>query len=202
MTNTTSDFRDLRVEKIESLKPRDRILKTAITLFNEHGVHTIGIDRIIAESGVSKRSFYNYFPSKSDLIAEYLDFWDGFRFDNLERHLAAAKGGAKAEILAIFDALEDWISQTDFNGCMFTRGLNDFSDEDTKQLREKVDAHFKKSTDFIGARLTELVKPAKAKTMLPQLLSLILGTMVVAHMTGDRKVAQLNKKIARTLLEE
>lgn len=202
MANTTSDFRDLRFEKIESLKPRDRVLKTAIALFNEHGVHTVGIDRIIAESGVSKRSFYNYFPSKSDLIAEYLEFWDAFRFDNLEKHLATTKGGAKEEILAIFDALEDWISQTDFNGCMFTRGLNDFNDEDTKQLREKVDTHFKKSTDFINARLTELVKPAKAKTILPQLLSLTLGTMVVAHMTGDTKIAQLNKKIARTLLEE
>ncbi|ACU60179.1 transcriptional regulator, TetR family [Chitinophaga pinensis DSM 2588] len=202
MLNTTSDFRDLRFEKIESLKPRERVLKTAIALFNKHGVHTIGIDRIIAESGVSKRSFYNYFPSKSDLIAAYLDFWDAFRFDNLEKHISIAKGGAKGEILAVFDSLEDWITQSDFNGCNFTRGLNEFSDEDTRPLREKVDAHFKKSTDFITARLADLVKPGKTKTLLPQLLSLILGAMVVAHITGDTKIAQLNKKIARTLLEE
>lgn len=57
MTNFASSFKDLRFEDIASLKPRDRILKTAIVLFNERGVHTVGIDRIIAESGVSKRTF-------------------------------------------------------------------------------------------------------------------------------------------------
>ena len=58
---------------------RERILQTALKLFYENGIRATGIDRIIAESGVAKMSFYRYFPSKTDLVAEYLrnlnDLW-------------------------------------------------------------------------------------------------------------------------------
>jgi len=198
----SSSFRDLRFEALESLKPQERILKTAITLFNEYGVNIIGIDQIIAESNVSKRTFYNYYPSKNDLILAYLEFWDAFRFNNLEKHLAALKvHDPKTEILTIFDSLKDWISQKDFHGCTFTRGLSDFTTGDSVMLVEKVNDHFKKSAEFIGERLVKIVKPGKAKTILPQLLSLIVGAMVVAHATGDKSIATLNKGIAKTLLE-
>lgn len=202
MSNATSSFRDLRFENLESLKPRERILKTAITLFNEYGVNTVGIDQIIAESNVSKRTFYNYFPSKNDLILAYLEFWDEFRFDNLAKHLASLKvHDPKTEILTVFDALKDWINQNDFHGCTFTRGLSDFTTQDTAPLLEKVNEHIKKSADFIGERLAKIVKPVKAKAILLELLGLIVGAMVVAHATGDKSIATLNKGIAKSLLE-
>jgi len=200
MSNVTVGFRDLRAEKIETLKPRERILKTAIALFNAYGVNVIGVDRIIAESGVSKRSFYDYYPSKADLIAAYLDFWEEFRFTNMASHLAGVKGGPVAEILAIFDAVDDWINQEDFRGCTFTRGLSDFNTDDSKPLRIKVDQHFEKFSAFIKDRLVKLAPPKKAKILLLQLMSLVVGAMVVAHGTGEKGVAKLNKKIASDLL--
>lgn len=202
MSNSAPAFRDLRFEDLETLKPRERILKTAITLFNRYGVNTIGIDQIIEESNVSKRTFYNYYPSKNDLILSYLEFWDEFRFDNLAKHLASLKvHDPQTEILTVFDALKDWIGQNDFHGCTFTRGLSDFTSEDTSLLLDKVNLHFKKAADFIGERLAQMVKPAKAKALLLELLSLIVGAMVVAHATGDKSIATLNKAIARSLLE-
>ena len=51
---------------------RDRILSTASELFYKEGVNNVGIDRIIAESGVAKMSLYNHFKSKDDLIAAWL----------------------------------------------------------------------------------------------------------------------------------
>ncbi len=200
MTNFASSFKDLRFEDTASLKPRDRILKTAIVLFNERGVHTVGIDRIIAESGVSKRTFYNYFPSKVDLIAAYLDFWHVLRFANLNRYAAGVGGDPKAELLAIFDFLEYWFSEQDFRGCAFARGLNDFNDDASKILRAKVSVHFDEWANFIMARLSLFVEPEKADIILPQFLSLITGTTVVAHASGNVKIAQLNKQIAEILL--
>ncbi|WP_223458890.1 MULTISPECIES: TetR/AcrR family transcriptional regulator [unclassified Pseudomonas] len=202
MKNIASGFKDLRFEETASLKPRDRILKTAIILFNERGVHTIGIDRIIAESGVSKRTFYNYFPSKADLIAAYLDFWHWLRFTNLNKYATRAGGDPKAELLAIFDFLEYWFSEQDFRGCAFARGLNDFNDDASKILRAKVGLHFDEWENFIKTRLSQLVEPDKAEVVLPQFLSLITGTTVVAHASGNIKIAQLNKQIAEALLSE
>lgn len=195
-----SDFKDLRLEELTALKPRDRILKTAITLFNEGGVHTVGIDRIIADSGVSKRTFYNYFPSKSDLVSAYLDFWHWLRFKNLNLYAAHVGGDARAELLAIFDFLEFWFSEQDFRGCAFARGLNDFSDEASIPLRNKVTLHFDEWAGFIRTRLEQLVEPGRIDVLLAQFLSLITGTTVVAHASGNVQVAQLNKKVAEALL--
>ncbi len=60
--------------------PRERILETAAALFYAYGYRAIGVDRLIAESGVAKMTFYKHFPSKDDLITAYLErtsdnFW-------------------------------------------------------------------------------------------------------------------------------
>jgi AcrR family transcriptional regulator len=200
MTPLISNFKDLRAETIESLKPRDRILKTASALFNEFGVNTIGIDRIIEESVVSKRTFYNHFPSKNELIAAYLESKDWLRFSDLDKHVSLAKGNPRDEILIIFDFLEHWFSEKDFNGCPFARGLSDFNNEGAKALRAKVDLHFEHWAEFIKKRLAELVKPDKVTALLLQLLSLITGSVIVTQSIGDLRVAQYNKKIAEGLL--
>jgi AcrR family transcriptional regulator len=44
----------------------------ASTIYAE-GVHAVGIDRIIAEAGVAKASFYNGFRSKDELVRAYLE---------------------------------------------------------------------------------------------------------------------------------
>ncbi|WP_055135047.1 TetR/AcrR family transcriptional regulator [Pseudomonas corrugata] len=193
-------FRDLRLERSDSLKPRERILKTAVALFNERGVHTIGIDKIIAESGVSKRTFYNYFASKSDLIAAYLDFGHWHRFSGLREYILPCNGDAKAELVAIFDFLEHWFSEEDFRGCAFARGLNDFSDQESKNLREKVMLHFDAWATFIRNRLTTFLPADRVERVLPQFLALITGATVVAHASGNAGIAQLNKSIAIQLL--
>jgi AcrR family transcriptional regulator len=52
---------------------RERILRTADRLFYDEGIHAVGIQRIVAESRVTRVTLYRHFPSKDDLIAAYLD---------------------------------------------------------------------------------------------------------------------------------
>ena len=47
---------------------RDRLIDTAIALFNRHGFHATGVDRIVAVAKVAKKTLYAHFPSKEDLI--------------------------------------------------------------------------------------------------------------------------------------
>ena len=70
---------------------RERILDTAFRLFYAHGVRAVGIDRIIAESGVAKATFYKHFAAKDDLVVAYLDKVDGIWSGQL--HDAAAAAG-------------------------------------------------------------------------------------------------------------
>ncbi|MEA3125175.1 MAG: hypothetical protein QOD67_2194, partial [Caballeronia sp.] len=47
------------------LPPAERILVTAHALFYRDGIRATGIDRVIAESGVAKKTFYRYYPAKN-----------------------------------------------------------------------------------------------------------------------------------------
>ena len=92
--------------KSHSASPRDRILQTAAELFYRHGIHSVGIDRIIEESGVAKMTFYRHFPSKARLIAEYLAQQEQNWQRLVEQFTGDAAKTPVAKLLAIFDALE------------------------------------------------------------------------------------------------
>ena len=51
---------------------RERILTAATTLFHREGIHATGVERLSEHAHVSKRTFYQHFPSKNDLVEEYL----------------------------------------------------------------------------------------------------------------------------------
>lgn len=63
---------NLKQTTLISDKPaRERILLTAHDLFYRDGIRASGIDRVIAEAGVSKATFYRHFPSKNALIRAF-----------------------------------------------------------------------------------------------------------------------------------
>src|SRR5512133_3083795 len=84
---------------------RDRILDTAFRLFYAHGPRGVGVDTVIAESGVAKATLYKHFPRKDDLVIAYLDRVDQIWSEALR---AAARAGGEAprdQLVAMFDAL-------------------------------------------------------------------------------------------------
>ena len=51
---------------------RERILTAATTLFHREGIRATGVEQLIEHAHVSKRTFYQHFSSKNDLVEEYL----------------------------------------------------------------------------------------------------------------------------------
>jgi AcrR family transcriptional regulator len=108
---------------------RDRILATARDLIYREGARAVGVDRIVAESGVAKMSLYRWFPSKDDLIVavlqeeqrRILQAWD----QNMERH----KGSPLKQLRAQFESLVKAISQPAYRGCPFLNAVTAFADE-------------------------------------------------------------------------
>ena len=72
------------------MNTRDRLIRTASSLFYRDGFHLVGVDRIISEAGVTKTTFYNHFDGKDDLILETLRVHDRWWRDEflqmLRRH--------------------------------------------------------------------------------------------------------------------
>lgn len=103
------------------LPARERILMTAHDLFYRDGIRATGIDRVIAEAGVTKVTFYRHFPSKNDLICEFLEFrhrrWMDWFVDALQRH-----GG---DLKALSPALAEWFRSEIYRGCAFINSVGE-----------------------------------------------------------------------------
>jgi TetR/AcrR family transcriptional regulator, cholesterol catabolism regulator len=47
---------------------RDRIIKTALDLFRRYGIKSVTVDDIAREAGMSKKTIYQYFKEKDELV--------------------------------------------------------------------------------------------------------------------------------------
>lgn len=106
-----------------TLPARERILVTAHELFYRDGLRATGIDRIIAESGVAKLTFYRHFPSKDELIRTFLDYrherWMAWFVDALGRHGAVPGGG----LAPLWEVMAEWFNDPAFRGCAFINAV-------------------------------------------------------------------------------
>jgi len=98
---------------------RQRILDTAFRLFYAHGIRAVGVDRIIAESGVAKATFYKYFPAKDDLVVAYLDTVDGIWSQQLHDAAEAAGTAPADQLVGMYDALGSACRRDGYRGCAF-----------------------------------------------------------------------------------
>lgn len=102
---------------------RERILTTAHDLFYRDGIRATGVDRLIAESGVAKLTFYRHFASKDDLVRAFLEHrharWMAWFVDALGRHGAGQEPGLQA----LLGALEEWFRDPAFRGCAFINSV-------------------------------------------------------------------------------
>ncbi len=112
----------------QDLPARDRLLHTAHALFYRDGIRATGIDRVIAESGVTKVTFYRHFPSKNDLICAYLEYrhtgWMAWFGDALQRHAHALPAGTD-RTRALAPALAEWLGSERFRGCAFINSVSE-----------------------------------------------------------------------------
>ncbi len=103
--------------------PRERILETARALFYSRGVNNVGVDLIIAESGVAKATLYKHFKSKDELIMAYLREGDLRWLEWLEGTVVRLAPHPQDQLIAVWDALEEWFTLPLFRGCLLTNAV-------------------------------------------------------------------------------
>ena len=162
--------------------PRERILRAAHDLFYRDGNRATGIDRVIAESGVAKVTFYRQFPSKDDLILAFLDHrhqrWMAWFVDALARH-----GGTPA---AIAPALAEWLRSADYRGCAFLNSVGELA----AVLPAVLDVTRRHKLDMASA-VTRLMRPAPGRARTARALALAIDGAIVQAQYLDSPDAAL-----------
>ena len=172
------------------LPARDRLLRTAHDLFYRDGIRATGIDRVIAEAGVTKVTFYRHFASKDLLVRAFLDYrhllWMGWFIDSLGRHDAESRG-----LSALPDALEEWFSSPVFRGCAFINSS-------AETAGDLVDTH------AVGAahkhEMVEVISWLGSPELAGVIGLMVDGAIVRAQM-GESGSAVSDLRIALSLLE-
>ena len=176
---------------------RVQLIDTAIDLFDRHGFHAVGIDKILSAAGLAKMTLYHHFASKEVLIVAVLEKRDA----SFRAAFAAAIAGAgpgRAELLAMFDAIEAWTREPAFKGSLFDKAAGEYGEKD-HPVKKAVLAH--KGWLFgevrRAAAATGVADPVK---LAAELFLLIEGAVLAAAVTGDRTAARRAKAAAETLI--
>jgi AcrR family transcriptional regulator len=106
---------------------RERILATASALFYGVGIRAAGIDRIIAEAGVAKATFYHHFPTKDALVCAYLREQDEFERRALAQGMSAHADPARL-LEVVFETLGEVLCGAYFRGCPFINAAVEYPD--------------------------------------------------------------------------
>jgi AcrR family transcriptional regulator len=181
----------------DSRSARERLLDAADALFYREGVHSVGIDRIIAEAGVAKATLYSAFGSKEALIQAYLQRRHERRRERILQALEAYPT-PRERMLGIYAVAGDLAAQSGYRGCAFVNASAEAEIENA--VRAVCDA----SRAWIRGLFTELARAAGAarpQRLAEQLVLLYDGASTGGRMDRSRDATTTAQNLALLVLE-
>lgn len=182
---------------------RQLLLEAAARLFYANGVAATGIDAITAEAGVAKKSLYNNFRSKADLVAAYLEARHGEWLELYRRRLETA-GTPREEVLAVFDAYLDHANfayRHGFRGCGLLNAAAELPAGDPG--RKAVRRHKEQVQKLLSKHVAGLLpgREELAPGLAAHLAFLLEGAMARAGLEGHDAPLRDARSIAGQLLD-
>ncbi len=183
-------------------RAREALLEAASRRFYADGLAGTGIDALTTEAGVAKKSLYNNFASKADLVTAYLDArhqeWLGLYRARLD---GAASAGER--VLAVFDAYADHANLAyvnGFRGCGLLNAAAELPAGDPG--RTVVQQHKEEVEALLLEHVAELLpsSPEQARSIARHLAFLLEGAMARAGLEGNDRCLQESRQIAASLI--
>ena len=172
---------------------RQHILEIATHLFNQYGYHVVGVDLIIKEAGVSKKTMYKYFQSKTNLIIEVLQQRQILCASSLKQKIQNELNDFK-KLELIFEWHDEWFNTSTFTGCLFAKAATEFPDK--SEEAHKIAMQQKEGLMLV---IEQLLTPHQ-KHLAPIMIMLLDGATLSAHVLGDKKAANKAWETAQNLL--
>ncbi len=178
---------------------RERVARAAYELFSQAGVRSVGVDAVIERAGTAKMTLYRNFPSKDDLILDFLqrraESWmRGWLVVEIQRRGETPR----EQLLATFDVLAEWFTQPDFAGCSFLTTMIEVSDR-THPVHQAAITHLANLRHYL-AGLADQAGIADADDFARKWHILIKGAILAAQ-EGDPAAATRARELGELLLD-
>ena len=176
---------------------RERIVEAATALFYAQGLRAVSAEKIIAQVGITKVTFYRHFPTKDDLIVAYLE-----RRAKWERDAIGQARQSAADVPDVFRIIAEAIGAEScspgFRGCPFINAAAEYADPE-HPVRRAVDAHRRWFRQTIQDLLEEICVPDSALAA-DELVMLRDGAMVSGYLSDPRTVADALDNAGRAVI--
>jgi AcrR family transcriptional regulator len=176
----------------------DRIRRAAYELFSRNGVRDVGVDAVIAHAGTAKMTLYRTFPSKDDLILDFLRRREQLWTEEWLQHESRLRGERpQDQLLAIFDLFSEWFARPDFEGCAFITTMMTVNDPASPVRRASVE-HLANIRGYLR-QLAQEAEVADVDRFARQWHLLMKGSIMAAH-EGDTAAASAARELGVLLL--
>jgi AcrR family transcriptional regulator len=176
---------------------KQRLLQAADDLFYSEGIHTVGIDRVIAHAGVAKGSLYYSFTGKDELVHEYLTHRHGKWAERVTAGIEAHTD-PRARILAVYDVLGTLFAQPDYRGCAF---MNATAEAAPDSVEAQAATTFRAWVHNLFLDLASDVDAGDPKQLAETLVLLYDGAVATAQMDRAPEAARTARRTAELILD-
>ncbi|MCA1993954.1 MAG: TetR/AcrR family transcriptional regulator [Coleofasciculus sp. S288] len=183
----------------ESSHARQQILETASELFYQKGIQHVGINEVIAASGIAKRTLYRWFPSKDLLIEEVMKYRANQWIRWFETAVSERGNTPKERLLATFDVLREWYASPRFRGCPFINAVLEIADASHKA--HQVSINLRESIRQIVMRLAAEAGIKNPDFFSQQYLLLIGGASLMATIEQSPEGANFAQSALSVLID-
>jgi AcrR family transcriptional regulator len=195
MTETSST---LRPPLAGTASARERILNSAYQLFSRHGLQAVGINAVVEHSGVAKRTLYRHFPSKDELIVEFLRLREErWTKEWLQREVEKRATDPEEKLLAVFDVFHEWFQDDELEGCSFINVLLEVDDR-ASPVRQATVEHLATIRRFLEGLAVEA--GVERPDDFARRWHILMKGSIVAAQEGDREAAHRARQVGRLLL--
>lgn len=179
---------------------RDRILATARELFYKEGARAVGVDLVVAQSGVAKTSLYRWFPSKDALIVAVLEQERKDRWAGWDRTAQQSDAEPCARLRAHLTGVARYVSSSHFRGCPFMNVTAEFADplHPARVLAKEEFEELRRRLRLLVDNIAGVREPA---VLTEQLLLLVDGALSAAQGLGKDGPQQFLVSAADALVD-
>lgn len=176
--------------------PRERLLEAGQRLFYARGV-AVGVDALLKEANVARRSLYEHFGGKDGLVAAVIRRASTEDLAWYESALAAG-GEPRDRLLGLFDRLDELVADPEFRGCRYF--ATDLATSDPEHPAHAETEAFRKGLRDLLTREATASGHADPPHAAEQLHLLIEGTLVMAATHDGRHPARVARELAAAVL--
>ena len=181
------------------LTKREEIVRHAYRVFYAQGFHAAGVDAILQNSGISKRTMYKYFRNKDEIVVATVLYYHQIAFERIPAIMSARSSDPMRQILCLYDIVAEEIADGQFAGCFALNAKLEFENKHAG-IETACRNYYMQLEEYIST-LCAYANCRNPKVTARKLVLLFKGAVLMGQMHHDPSAAQLARAMAKDILE-